>query len=451
MSAAGKTKGLTAVARNAALALARGSASRSRDFSAKGLLGIPKTTKFADLPDFSKLKKIRAVAEKLGIQNPFFRTHQGRGGVTTVIGDDVRINFASYDYVGFNSDARVDAAGHEAIDRYGTSASASRLVAGERPIHRELEHALASHYGVEDAVVFVSGHATNVATIGELLGEKDLIVYDSLVHNSILVGAQLSGASRRSFPHNDLSALRQLLQENRHRYKNALIVVEGLYSMDGDVPDLPALIELKEQFGAWLMVDEAHALGTIGATGQGSAEHHGIDPASVDIWMGTLSKTLAAAGGYIAGSSSLVELLKAQASGFVYSVGLSPPLAAVARRSLDLLHQEPERVARVQENGQAFLNKARELELNTGLGQGLAVSPIVVGSSLKAAKLSERLDERGFNVLPIVFPAVPMQSARLRFFITSQHTPEQIEDAVVATHEELQRLNDEKFGEINPF
>ncbi len=451
MSDTGKPRGLTAVARNAALALARGSMTRSGEPTKKRLLGGSKSTGFADLPEFGKFRKIRAVADRLGIKNPFFRVHEGRAGAATTIGGEVRLNFASYNYLGFNGDARVDAAGHEAIDRYGLSAGASRLVAGERPIHRDLERALAEHYGVEDAVVFVSGHATNVTTIGELLGPDDLVVYDSLAHNSILVGAQLSGASRRSFPHNDLAALRQLLEENRHRYTNALIVVEGLYSMDGDVADLPSLIKLKDHFGAWLMVDEAHALGTIGKTGGGSAEHHGIDPKKVDIWMGTLSKTLASTGGYIAGSSALVELLKAQASGFVYSVGLSPPLAAAATRSLELMHKEPERVKRLHANGQSFLKLASELGLDTGLGQGLAVSPIIVGSSLKAAKLSERLDDRGFNVLPIVYPAVPMQSARLRFFLTSDHTTDHIQAAVIATSEELRRLEDEKFGELGPF
>lgn len=449
MSDADKSRGLTAVARNAALNLARGSSKRSGDLKKKRLLGRAKSTAFADLPEFSKFRKIRAVADRLGIKNPFFRIHDGRAGAETRIGGEVRLNFASYDYLGFNSDARVSAAGHEAINRYGLSASASRLVAGERPIHLELESALAKHYGVEDAVVFVSGHATNVATIGELLTRDDLIVYDSLAHNSILVGAQLSGASRRSFPHNDLAALRHLLEENRDRYRNALIVVEGLYSMDGDVADLPSLIQLKDHFGAWLMVDEAHALGTIGRTGGGSVEHHGIDPTKVDIWMGTLSKTLASTGGYIAGSAPLVELLKAQASGFVYSVGLSPPLAAAATRSLALMQEEPDRVLRLHENGQCFFKLARELGLNTGLGQGLAVSPIIVGSSLKAAKLSERLDDRGFNVLPIVYPAVPMQSARLRYFLTSEHSKDQIEAVVTATSEELTRLNSERFGEAS--
>ena len=176
----------------------------------------------------------------------------------------------------------------------------------------------------------MSGHGTNVSTIATLMSPDDLIVHDELAHNSVLVGAKLSRATVHAFRHNDPEALERILAANRHLHKRALIVVEGLYSMDGDTADLPRLVELKEKYDAWLMVDEAHALGVLGAEGHGSAEHFGVDPDSVDIWMGTLSKTLAACGGYIAGKQELIDILKYQAPGMVYSVGLSPPLAAAA-------------------------------------------------------------------------------------------------------------------------
>ena len=187
-------------------------------------------------------------------------------------------------------------AAKKAIERLGTSVSASRIVAGERPLHRAArDGALADFYGVEAAVAFVSGHATNVSTIGTLMTPDDLIVYDELSHNSVLVGTKLSRATAFAFRHNDFDALEACCRQHRHLHKRALIVVEGLYSMDGDVADLPRLVKLKEKYGAWLMVDEAHSLGVLGTTGRGSAEHFGIDPNRVDIWMGTLSKTLAAA------------------------------------------------------------------------------------------------------------------------------------------------------------
>jgi len=421
--------------------------SRSRSFIAPKPQKQKTSIPFSELEEYQQIKKMRAVADALEIRNPYFRMHDQRAGATTVVEGKTFVNFGSYDYLGFNADKRVAKAALDAIDRYGMSSSASRLVGGERPVHLKLEQSLAQHYGVEDAVVFVSGHATNVSVIGELLNEKDLILHDSLVHNSVVVGAKLSGASRRSFMHNDLEALTQILQQSRSQYRRALIVVEGLFSMDGDTPDLPALVEIKERFGAWLMVDEAHSLGTLGITGQGISEHCSVHPKKIDIFMGTLSKTLAASGGYIAGSKALVELLKTHASSYVYSVGLSPPLAASANRALELLHDEPDRVARLQANSRLFLNQAREHGLDVGTGEGFAIAPVLVGDSLKAAKLCERLFERGYNVLPILYPAVPMQSARLRFFITSEHTSDQIKSAVLATREELARLNEENFAE----
>jgi 8-amino-7-oxononanoate synthase len=411
--------------------------------------GETPASSFDGLASYQQLKKQRAAADLLGVANPFFRAHDGRAGATTHIGSRAVINFASYDYLGLNQHPTVGAAATAAIARYGTSASASRVVAGERPIHRELERALASLYGAQDAVVFVSGHATNVTTIGELMGPKDLILHDALIHNSALVGAQLSGAVRRSFAHNDLDALERLLAAGRKQHDNVLIVVEGLYSMDGDVPDLPRLIEIKNRYGAWLMVDEAHALGTLGASGRGSWEHCGIDPRDVEIWMGTLSKTLAACGGFIAGSTALIEILKFQASGFVYSVGLSPALAGAALAALELLQGEQDRITRLQANARLFRETAQSRGLDTGFGEGHAVIPVMIGDSLKAAKLSERLLQRGLNVLPIIYPAVPMQSARLRYFISSEHTEPQIISAVEITKDELDGLDREGFSLAN--
>jgi 7-keto-8-aminopelargonate synthetase-like enzyme len=188
------------------------------------------------------------------------------------------------------------------------------------------------------------------------------------------------------------------------------------------------------------MVDEAHALGVLGKCGSGTAEHFGIDPAGVDIWMGTLSKTLASCGGYVAGAGALVDYLKCTAGGFVYSVGMAPPLAAAAIAALDLLRNEPARVEQLQRNGRLFLDHARARGLDTGAGIGAAISPILVGDSLKAVMLSQRLLQQGINVLPIIHPAVPERAARLRFFVTAAHTPEQIERAVAHTAEELAKL-----------
>lgn len=381
-------------------------------------------------PGTEKISLARLASERMGLSNPFFISHDGVAGATTQIEGRVFLNFSSYNYLGLSGHPRINKAAKDAIERYGTSASASRLVAGERPIQRELEEALAELYGVDDCIVFVSGHATNVSTIGYLFGPKDLVIHDALIHNSSLEGIKLSGAARRSFPHNDCAALDAILSEIRGQFERVLIVVEGLYSMDGDLPDLPSLIETKTRHKAFLMVDEAHALGVLGRTGRGVGEHYGVPGKSVDIWMGTLSKTLAGCGGYIAGEKALIENLKYSAPGFVYSVGIAPPLAAASLEALKVMLAEPERVARLQERGAQFLAQARQHGINTGLSQGYAVTPAVMHSSVKALRVSNRLFEKSVNVQPIIYPAVEERAARLRFFISSTHTESQIRTAV---------------------
>ncbi|MEA2861033.1 MAG: 8-amino-7-oxononanoate synthase [Methylobacteriaceae bacterium] len=399
-------------------------------------------TDFNTLPGMQEIGLQRAFGAVIGISNPFFRLHETRAGATTIIEGQIYDNYSSYDYLGLNGHPEVQAAATAAIEQYGTSCSASRLVAGERPLHRELEAALAAHYEQEACVVFVSGHATNVSSIGALLGPKDLIVHDSLAHNSIVMGGTLSRAERRFFPHNDLDALDELLTSSRHRHERVLIAVEGLYSMDGDVPDLARLVEIKRRHAAWLMVDEAHSLGVLGGTGAGIFEHAGVDPHEVDIWMGTLSKTLSGCGGYIAGPTVLADYLKFAAGGFVFSVGMSPPLAAAAIAALDLMHREPERVARLHRNSQHFTDCARAADLDIGTSAARAVIPVVTHNSLIAIALGQKLFDRGINVQPIIPPAVPERSARLRFFLTSEHTEAQIDRTIQAIVEAREEIGD---------
>ncbi len=408
-----------------------GSAAAAPFRRASGARRIPDAwTRFDRHPAYESMLVSKAASQRLGLDNPFFRVHDGRAGAMTRIDGRDYLNFASYNYLGLAGHPQVDQAAKDAIDRYGTTVSASRLVAGERPVQRDLEQALAQVYGTEDCVVFVSGHATNVSAIGHLFGPKDLVVHDSLIHNSVLMGIQLSGAARRAFPHNDVGALDRLLADLRGQFERVLIVVEGIYSMDGDMPDLRALIDLKRRHHAFLMVDEAHALGVLGEKGYGLHEHFGIEGRDVDIWMGTLSKTLSGCGGYIAGERALVEQLKYAAPGFVYSVGIAPPLAAASLAALALMRAEPERVARLKQRGQFFLRQARAAGLDTGLSQGYSVIPVILGSSLKAVRLSNQLFEHGVNVQPIIHPAVEEKAARLRFFLSSEHTEAQIVETI---------------------
>ena len=395
--------------------------------------------RFDKHPGYQQIRIINDGANRLGLTSPFFKQHEGVAGATTVIDGRELINYGSYNYLGFSGDPDVSNAAKAAIDQYGTTVSASRIVSGERPLHRQLERALAELYDVDDAIVFVSGHATNVTTIGHLFGPKDLVLHDALIHNCSLLGAQLSGAKRLPFPHNDWAALDALLADQRQHYERVLIVIEGIYSMDGDYPDLPKFIEIKRRHHAFLMVDEAHSLGVMGKTGRGIREHFGVAGTDVDIWMGTLSKALAGCGGYIAGETALVEHLKFLAPGFLYSVGMAPPLAAASLAALQKLLKEPQRVHALQANGAYFLTQAKAYGINTGLSTGLAVIPVITGSSIQAAKLSEALFQRGISVQPILFPAVPEKAARLRFFVSCQHTQDQIRLTVDAVAQELAR------------
>ncbi len=409
--------------------------------AATGVHDVPEEHyRFALHPGFVQLRIISEGAERLGIASPFFRQHEGIAGATTRIGGRSYVNFGSYNYLGLCGHPEVTAAATMAIERYGTSVSASRMVSGERPVHRELERAIAEAYGVDDAVVFVSGHATNVTTISHLFGPKDLVVHDAMIHNSTLQGIQLSGAKRMSFPHNDWSALDRLLAGHRLGFQRVLVVLEGIYGMDGDFPDLPRFIEVKRRHRAFLMVDEAHSFGVMGATGLGIREHFGLAGGDVDIWMGTLSKSLAGCGGYIAGEAALVEHLKCLAPGFLYSVGISPPLAAASLCALRILRREPWRVRDLQERGQSFLRQAKAAGIDTGTSAGIAIVPAITGGSLRAARLSEALFGRGINVQPILYPAVPERAARLRFFLAHEHTPAQVSSTVQALAEELGRL-----------
>lgn len=395
--------------------------------------GIPDAfCRFDRFPGYEKLLVPQAAARRMGIDNPFFKVHDGVAGATSLIEGRSFINFSSYNYLALNGHPRVSKAARDAIDRWGTSASASRLVSGERAVQLELEAALAEYHDVEDCIAFVSGHATNVTTIGYLFGPKDLVLHDALIHNSILQGIQLSGAQRRAFPHNDWQSLDQLLAEIRGRYERVLICIEGLYSMDGDFPDLPRFVDVKNRHKAFLMVDEAHSLGVMGKRGGGIREHFDMRGHDIDIWMGTLSKTLASSGGYIAGERALVEHLKYAAPGFLYSVGIAPPVAAAALEALRIFKAEPERVARLQARGKLFLEAARARGINIGGSAGYSVIPAIIKNSLKAAKYSNALFERGINVQPITYPAVEEGAARLRFFLSSSHTEEQVLAAVAA-------------------
>lgn len=384
------------------------------------------------------------MAAATGIKNPYFTVHEGTARNTTRVEGRELINFSSYNYIGLSGDPRVVEATQKAVAEYGTSVSASRVASGERPFHGELEALISKCQDVDDALVFTAGHATNVTTIGHLLGPGDLVLHDELIHDSAIQGIKLAGCARRGFKHDDPADLEAQLIELRTHYEKVLIVVEGVYSMDGDICDLPAYIALKKKYGCLLMCDEAHSFGVIGATGCGAREHFGISGSEVDIWMGTLSKSVASCGGWIGGSAALVRYLRYTAPGFVYSAGITPANGMAALRSLQLMVEEPERVEKLQHNAQFFHDELVARGIDTGPAKGgSAVIPAVTGNSLHALLLSQRLVEQGVNVQPIVYPAVADDAARLRFFLSSTHSEEELRHAAERVAETLAQVREE--------
>ncbi len=395
---------------------------------------------FSKHPGYIKVKTQREMAERFGVEMPYFKKLEGVGRNRAKIEGREYENYASTNYLDLCGHPEVTQAAKEALDCYGTSVQSSRLAGGECPLHGELERELAGILSVDDCIVFLSGFITNETSIGYLFGPKDLILHDSLMHNSAVQGCLLSHAQRMTFPHNDWATLDRLLTENRRSYERALVIIEGLYSMDGDFPDLPRFIEVKKRHNAYLMVDEAHSIGVLGARGFGIQEHFQVAPKDVDIWMGSLSNAMASCGGYIAGSHELVENLRFSAPGFIYTVGLPPASTAAAIAALRIMKAEPWRVSKLHENASLFQKLCQAQGLNTGTSQGISVISVITGSSLLAVLMSNLLFENGYNVQPAIAPAVEEQTARLRFFLSCAHTEEQIRHAVDATVQHMKKL-----------
>lgn len=403
---------------------------------------------FADHESVREVRVAQEVGRALGIPSPYYRTVDAFRGTQVRINGNWAENFASYDYLGLNRSPEVTEAAAEGARIWGVSASSSRIAGGERSFHLDLERELADFLGTEDATVMVSGHATNLALIRTLMGKGDLVAVDTLAHNSIYEGIRAAQADHLSFPHNDWAWLDRRLDELRGSHRRVLIVVEGLYSMDGDAPDLARFLSVRDRHDCWLMVDEAHSIGVLGATGRGICEHQDIDPGTVDILMGTLSKALCSCGGFIAGRTGLCDLMRFKAPGFVYSVGLSAPNACASLAAIRQLRAQPERVTRLHSLGQYFLRQAQQAGLNCGLAEGHAVIPIMIGDSLKTAWISNGLLAAGFNVMPIITPGVPERGARLRFFLTASQEEAILDRAIAATAELVRQSADLRIDDL---
>ncbi len=330
------------------------------------------------------------------------------------------ISFSCNDYLGLALDKRVKKAAIAATKKYGTGAGASRLITGNQPLYDILESKIAKICGTESALVFGSGYMANLGAITTLVGSGDIIITDKLAHSCIIKGAKLSGAEFKRFPHNNIEQLAAMLEKYRHEYKSCLIVTEGVFSMDGDSPDMPALQEICHKYGAWLMVDNAHDL------------KHPIHGENTII-MGTLSKAVGSYGGYIAGSKILIDYLKTTAKTLIYTTGLPPAILGASVKALDIIEKEQWRVNKALENA-AYFRETISKEID-GLEMGSSVSqivPLMIGSIEETEKISQYLYDNGFLVSAIKPPTVPVNTSRLRFSFSAEHDKKDI-DRLIAT------------------
>ncbi|MCE5223069.1 aminotransferase class I/II-fold pyridoxal phosphate-dependent enzyme [bacterium] len=327
-----------------------------------------------------------------------------------------KLMLASYSYLGLLQHPRINQAAKEAIDQFGTGTHGVRILAGTETIHNDLEGYIARFKHREQAIVYSSGYVTNLATISTLFHRGDAVICDKFDHASIVDGCLLSGAEFIRFNHNSLSDLERCLQKSQE-YRNRCIIIDSVYSMDGDIAPLPEIIQLAKQYNTLLMVDEAHSLGVLGEKGTGIEEYFHIE-GQIDILMGTLSKVIPAIGGYITGDTDLINFLKHTARGFVFSAALPPPTVAAAKMAFQIILDEPWRIQKLNDNVHYFLNNLHKVGFNT-LQSQTAIVPLIIGEEQKTMEVTRFMQERDVFVLPVVTPAVPPNTSRLRMNVTA--------------------------------
>ena len=352
--------------------------------------------------------------------------------------DDRRcISLASNDYLGLTHHPRLREAALAAVREFGVGSGAVRTIAGTQTLHQDLEAELAAFKGTEAVLTFQSGFSANTGVIPTITGEQDLIVSDALNHASIIDGMRLSKAPRKVFPHKDVDALRTILAEARAQgglggmpHRLIVVVTDGVFSMDGDIAPLPAIVEVAEEFEAAVFVDDAHASGVLGRNGRGTVDHFGLH-GRVAIQVGTLSKAVGVLGGYVAGSQALRDILIQRARPFLFSTSHPPAVAAACREAIRVLEEEPELIDRLWANTARFKGELARLGFDTGVSE-TPITPVMMGDSATAGRFSDRLLEEGVFAQPVVFPTVALDKARIRTIVTAAHTDEMLDTALEA-------------------
>jgi glycine C-acetyltransferase len=349
------------------------------------------------------------------------------GGARAIVNGREMGMYASYSYLGLIGHPRINDAAKSAVDRFGTGTHGVRLLAGSLFLHKELEETIAAFKDAEAAITYSSGYATNLSVISTLLGRGDYVISDKLNHASIVDGCLMSGAKFLRFKHNDMGALENRLQQVPDD-SGKLVVADAVFSMDGDIIDFPKMVELCKKYDAWLMIDEAHSVGVLGDTGRGIEEHFDM-PGTIDIKMGTLSKTIPSVGGYVAGRKDVIDYLRHVSRAYIFSAALPPAQAAAANEAFKVILDEPWRVEKLRANTTQFIEGLKQRGFDT-LNTETAIVPVLCGEDETAFMMTREAQQKGMFVLPVVSPAVAPGLARLRATVTAAHEPEEIEIAM---------------------
>lgn len=370
-------------------------------------------------------RRVRAIKQQ-GLY--FFESEiSEHDGAWVVVEGQRMLMLSSYEYLGLLGHPHLREAMFEAVERYGTGHHGARLLVGTTSVHKRLEAELARFMGAQDAIVFSSGYVANLATISALVGPGDCIIGDQFNHASIMDGCRMSGADISEFRHNDPESLAEKLAETAGR--RTLVIVDAVFSMDGDIARLPEVVELCQAHQALLMVDEAHSVGVLGASGRGIQEHFGLAHDAIDIKMGTLSKTLAGSGGFVAARDELITYLRHHARGYIFSGALPACQAAVSIAALEVLEREPELLGQLRQNTARYLAGLKKLGFDTA-GCETPIVPIMTRTDPTTLEMTRICRSRGLLVVPVCFPAVPMDAPRLRTCISSIHSSDDIDFAL---------------------
>lgn len=348
------------------------------------------------------------------------------------------LNLSSNDYLKLTQHPKIKQAVIEAIRMFGLGAGAASFATGTTRLHRQLEEKIAQFKGCEDSLVYSSGYGANVGVISSLLGENDIGIFDAYAHASLLDGMSLAHTNKVFFLHNDMNSLEYMLKRAQRDYINKLVIVEGVYSMDGDIAPLDKIVELAHKYDAWLLVDEAHATGVLGKTGKGTIEHYHLE-GQVDVVTGTFSKAVGGIGGFVAGTKNLIDYFRFSSRSYLFATAAFIPAVAAALEAFNIIEQEPELRKRLWDNTHYMHQKLTELGFDIGKTQ-TCIIPIYIGNDTKVLELTQQLQNKGFLVNPAVYPGVPKEKARIRLAVTSGNTKEQLDSFLNSLCEESKAL-----------